>query len=183
MDYQLIRLYELVSRRIFRNLYAGVGYTLDWYFSVSNSGSASGQPTDFLDVPLRHRVDSVTPARRCPRLGHPRQPGLPARGSRGLQTTPTFPTWLGAAAPGTTSTSIYGSYHNQLAPWLVLALWTYGTFTFGHVPYLDLASNAAIPASAPAVGTSRDATSGNRFFTREAELRFVIWQWLAQSPG
>ena len=27
---------------------------------------------------------------------------------------------------------------DQLAPWLALALWTYGSFTFGHVPYLEL---------------------------------------------
>src|SRR6266850_2265377 len=51
MDYQLVRLYELVSRRLFGNLYAGAGYSFDWYFSVRDGPSASGQPTDFSKYP------------------------------------------------------------------------------------------------------------------------------------
>jgi hypothetical protein len=34
----------------------------------------------------------------------------------------------------------------------VLALWTYGSFTFGHVPYLDLASNGSDPNERSARG-------------------------------
>jgi Omp85 superfamily domain len=183
MDYQLIRLYELVSRRIFRNLYAGVGYTLDWYFSVSNSGSASGQPTDFSTYPYGTGSTSVNSGPALSLVWDTRDsPVYPTRGIYADFNYTYFPTWLGS---GSTWHNVYldlRSYH-QLAPWLVLALWTYGTFTFGHVPYLDLASNGSDPSERAARGYIQGRHLGKSLLYGEAELRFVIWQWLGAVAG
>ena len=74
------------------------------------------------------------------------------------------------------------SYH-QLAPWLVLALWTYGSFTFGHVPYLDLASNGSDSNERAGRGYVRGRHIGKSLLYGEAELRFVIWEWLGAVAG
>jgi hypothetical protein len=183
MDYQLVRLYELVSRRLFGSLYAGAGYTFDWYFSVSNSGSASGQPTDFSTYPWGTGSTSVNSGPAVSLVWDTRDsPVYPTRGIYADFNYTYFPTWLGS---GTTWQNVYldlRSYH-LLAPWLVLALWTYGTFTFGHVPYLDLASNGSDPNERSARGYIQGRHIGKSLLYGEAEFRFVIWQWLGAVAG
>jgi len=147
MDYQLVRLYELVSRRLFGSLYAGAGYSFDWYFSVRNSGSASGQPTEFSTYPYGTGSTSLNSGPALSVVWDTRDsPVYPTRGIVADFNYTFFPTWLGS---GTTWHNVYldlRSYH-QLAPWLLLALWTYGSFTFGDVPYLELASNGSAGAT------------------------------------
>ena len=183
MDYQLVRLYELVSRRLFGSLYAGAGYTFDWYFNVSNSGSANGQPTDFSTYPFGTGSTSLNSGPALSLVWDTRDsPVYPTRGIYADFNYTYFPTWLGS---GTTWHNVYldlRSYH-QLAPWLVLALWTYGSFTFGHVPYLDLASNGSDPNERSARGYIQGRHIGKSLLYGEAEFRFIIWQWLGAVAG
>jgi len=183
MDYQLVRLYELVSRRLFGSLYAGAGYSFDWYFSVSNSGSANGQPTDFSTYPYGTGSTSLNSGPALSLVWDTRDsPVYPTRGIYADFNYTYFPTWLGS---GTTWHNVYldlRSYH-QLAPWLVLALWTYGSFTFGHVPYLELASNGSDPNERAVRGYIQGRHIGKSLLYGEAELRFVIWQWLGAVAG
>jgi hypothetical protein len=183
MDYQLIRLYELVSRRLFGSLYAGAGYSFDWYFSVSNGGSASGKPTDFSTYPFGTGSTSLNSGPALSLVWDTRDsPVYPTRGIVADFNYTFFPTWLGS---GTTWHNAYldlRSYH-RLAPWLVLALWTYGSFTFGHVPYLELASNGSDPNERAARGYIQGRHIGKSLLYGEAEFRFVIWQWLGAVAG
>ncbi len=183
MDYQLFRLYELVSRRLFGSLYAGAGYTFDWYFNVSDGPSANGQPTDFSTYPFGTGSTSLNSGPALSLVWDTRDsPVYPTRGIYADFNYTYFPTWLGSS---TTWHNVYldlRSYH-QLAPWLVLALWTYGSFTFGHVPYLDLASNGSDPNERSARGYIQGRHIGKSLLYGEAELRFVIWQWLGAVAG
>ena len=183
MDYQLVRLYELVSRRLFGSLYAGAGYTFDWYFNVSDGPSANGQPTDFSKYPYGTGSTSLNSGPALSLVWDTRDsPVYPTSGIYADFNYTYFPTWLGS---GTTWHNVYldlRSYH-QLAPWLVLALWTYGTFTFGHVPYLDLASNGSDPGERAARGYIQGRHIGKSLLYGEAEFRFVIWQWLGAVAG
>jgi hypothetical protein len=183
MDYQLVRLYELASRRVFESLYAGAGYTLDWYFNVSDGPSANGQPTDFSRYPFGTGSTSLNSGPALSLVWDTRDsPVYPTSGIYADFNYTYFPTWLGS---GTTWHNVYldaRSYH-QLAPWLVLALWTYGTFTFGHVPYLDLASNGSDPGERAARGYIQGRHLGKSLLYGEAEFRFVIWQWLGAVAG
>ena len=183
MDYQLVRLYELVSRRLFGSLYAGAGYPFDWYFNVSDGPSANGQPTDFSKYPYGTGSTSLNSGPALSLVWDTRDsPVYPTSGIYADFNYTYFPTWLGS---GTTWHNVYldlRSYH-QLAPWLVLALWTYGTFTFGHVPYLDLASNGSDPGERAARGYIQGRHIGKSLLYGEAEFRFVIWQWLGAVAG
>jgi len=183
MDYQLVRLYELVSRRLFGNLYAGAGYSFDWYFNVRNGGSATGQPTDFSTYPYGTGSTSLNSGPAVSLVWDSRDsPVYPTRGIVADFNYTFFPTWLGS---GTTWHNAYldlRTYH-QLAPWLVLALWTYGSFTFGHVPYLELASNGSDPNERAGRGYIQGRHIGKSLLYGEAEFRFTIWQWLGAVAG
>jgi hypothetical protein len=183
MDYQLVRLYELASRRVFGSLYAGAGYTLDWYFNVSDGPSANGQPTDFSRYPFGTGSTTLNSGPALSLVWDTRDsPVYPTSGIYADFNYTFFPTWLGS---GSTWHNVYldaRSYH-QLAPWLVLALWTYGTFTFGNVPYLDLASNGSDPGERAARGYIQGRHIGKSLLYGEAELRFAIWQWLGAVAG
>src|SRR5712671_7278516 len=121
MDYQLVRLYELVSRRLFGNLYAGAGYSFDWYFGVSNGGSASGQPTDFSTYPYGTGSTSLSSGPALSLVWDTRDsPVYPTRGVVADFNYTFFPTWLGSSSTWHNVYLDLRTYH-QLAPWLVLA--------------------------------------------------------------
>jgi hypothetical protein len=183
MDYQLVRLYELVSRRLFGSLYAGAGYSFDWYFNVSNSGSASGQPTDFSTYPYGTGSTSLNSGPAVSLVWDTRDsPVYPTRGIVADFDYTFFPTWLGSGSTWHNAYVDLRSYH-QLSRWLVLALWAYGSFTFGNVPYLELASNGSDPNERAARGYVQGRHIGKSLLYGEAELRFVIWQWLGAVAG
>jgi hypothetical protein len=183
MDYQLVRLYEIVSRRLFGSLYAGAGYSLDWYFNVRNGGSASGQPTDFSTYPFGTRSTSLNSGPAVSVVWDTRDsPVYPTRGIVADFNYTFFPTWLGSGSTWHNAYLDLRSYH-QLAPWLVLALWTYGSFTFGRVPYLELASNGSDPNERAARGYIQGRHIGKSLLYGEAEFRFTIWQWLGAVAG
>jgi Omp85 superfamily domain len=183
LDYQLIRLYELLSRRLFGSLYVGAGYSFDWYFSVRNSGSASGQPTDFSTYPYGTGPTSLNSGPALSLVWDTRDsPVYPTSGIIADFNYTFLPKWLGS---GSTWHDVYldlRTYH-QLTRWLVLALWTYGSFTFGQVPYLELASNGSDPNERAARGYVQGRHIGKSLLYGEAELRFTIWQWLGAVAG
>jgi hypothetical protein len=183
MDYQLIRLYELVNRRLFESFYAGVGYTFDWYFNVSNSGSANGQPIDFSTYPYGTGSTTLNSGPALSFVWDTRDsPVYPTRGIVADFNYTYFPNWLGSSTSWHNLYVDLRSYH-LLSPWLVLALWTYGSFTLGQVPYLGLASNGSDPNERAARGYVQGRHIGKSLLYGEAELRFVIWQWLGAVAG
>ena len=183
MDYQLVRLYELVTRRLFGSLYAGAGYSFDWYFNVRNGPGASGQPTDFSTYPYGTGSTSLNSGPALALVWDTRDsPVYPTRGILADLNFTYFPTWLGSSAPWHNAFLDLRTYH-QLTPWMVLALWTYGSFTFGDVPYLELASNGSDPDERAARGYIQGRHLGKSLLYGEAELRFVIWQWLGAVTG
>jgi hypothetical protein len=183
IDYQLMRVYELVTRRLVGNLYAGAGYGLDFYYKVSGGPSASGEPTDFSTYPYGTGSSFINSGPTIALVWDSSDsPVYPTKGVVADFNYTFFPTWLGST---TRWQSIYTDVRTylQLKQWLVLAFWVYGAFSFGEVPYLGLASNGSDPNERAGRGYIQGRHIGKSLLYAEAELRYTIWQWLGAVTG
>jgi len=156
------------------------GLQLRLVLQREHSGSASGQPTDFSTYPYGTGSTSLNSGPALSLSGHSRQPVYPTRGIVADFNYTFFPTWLGS---GATWHNVYldlRTYH-QLAPWLVLALWTYGSLPSA-CAVLELASNVAIPMSAPP-GLHPGPPYREIAALRRSGIPIHIWQWLGAVAG
>lgn len=48
MDFNYLRIYQYLTRKISRKFTAGLGYTLDYHWNISEEGSANGTITDYV---------------------------------------------------------------------------------------------------------------------------------------
>jgi len=183
IDYKLLRFYEIVNRRIVTNLYLGVGYGLAYYQGVKDQAAGTSQLTDFQTYPYGTGSSSLNSGLMLNVLYDSRD--SPVFATRGLYANVNYagvPHWLGSDTTWQNAFVDLRSYF-KLAPRLVLGLWSYAWFNFGEVPYLEL----------PSIGSDSDARSGRGYIEGrhvgkamlygEAELRFVIWEWLGAVAG
>ncbi|HZX94862.1 MAG TPA: hypothetical protein VFE90_10125 [Myxococcales bacterium] len=183
LDYQLIRLYELVTRRVVDKFYVGFGYTFDYYFNVSNGPTASGQPSDFSKYAYGTGSSTLNSGPTLALVWDSSDsPVYPTSGVVADLNYSFFPGGLGSS---TTWQTVYLDLrtYRQLAPFMVLAFWTYGSFTFGETPYLELASNGSDPNERSGRGYIQGRHMSKSMLYGEAELRFNIWQWLGAVAG
>jgi hypothetical protein len=178
VDYDLLRFYEIVNRRIARNFYLGAGYRLDYYYDVVDEGAAAGQQTAFSTYPHGTGSTSLSSSLALNALYDSRDsPIFAMRGVYGNLSYAFTPRALGS------DTSWQSAYldlrgYRRLSRRLALGLWSYGWFSFGDVPYFGL----------PAIGSDPDARSGRGYIEGrhrgkallygEGELRLRVWQWL-----
>jgi hypothetical protein len=183
IDYQLVRAYEVVTRKVVGDLYAGAGYGFDFYYGVSAGPSANGEPTDFSKYPYGTGSSFINSGPTIALVWDSSDsPVYPTRGFVTDFNYTVYPTWLGSS---TRWQSVYvdlRTYH-QLTNWLVLAFWTYGSFTVGEVPYLGLASNGSDPNERAGRGYIQGRHIGKALLYGEVELRYTIWQWLGAVTG
>jgi hypothetical protein len=183
LDYQLVSLYELFTRRIFDRLYVGGGYSLDWYFNVSGGGTASGLPSDFSQYPYGTGSTTINSGPAFAVVWDSRDsPVYPTSGIVANLNYFFYPTWLGSSNHWQSLYMDFRTYR-QLASWAVLALWASGSFTFGEVPYLGLSSNGSDPNERSSRGYIQGRHLGKSLLYAEAEMRFTIWQWLGAVTG
>jgi Omp85 superfamily domain len=178
IDYQLLRLYEIVNRRVATNFYLGAGYALDYYFNVKDRAAGTGRVTDFQTYPYGTGSTSFNSALVLNVLYDSRDsPVFATRGFYGNLSYAFTPEWLGS---DTTWQSAYLDLraYRKLAPRWVLGLWSYAWFNFGHVPYLELSSIGSDPDNRSGRGYIEGRHIGKALLYGEAELRFVIWEWL-----
>jgi len=169
-------------------LYAGAGLQLRTGTSAcATFPAASGQPTGLLEVPLRHWIDfAQTPVRHCPSSGTPRDsPVLPQRAGSSRTSTTLLPDLARERHHLAQRVPRSADLPTQLAPWLVLALWTYGSFHVraGAVPRARL-ETAAIPTRRAARGYIQGRHIGeNRSSTAKRSSDSPSGNGWAQSPG
>jgi hypothetical protein len=59
MDYNYVRLYETVMRKITGNLFLGAGYILDYHGGITENGNSNGTPSDYASyAPAAHTISS-----------------------------------------------------------------------------------------------------------------------------
>ena len=183
VDYQLVRAYELLTRKVVGNLFVGGGYGLDFYYNVSNGPSASGEPTDFSTYPYGTGSSSINSGPTIAVVWDSSDsPVYPTRGIVADFNYTFYPTWLGSSSRWQSAYADVKTYF-QPARWLVAAFWLYGSFTFGEVPYLGLASNGSDPNERAARGYIQGRHIGKSLLNGEIELRYTIWQWLGAATG
>jgi hypothetical protein len=178
IDYQLLRLYEIVNRRVAKGLYLGAGYRLDYFFDVKDQAAGSGRQTEFATYPYGTGSTSFNSSLAANLLYDTRD--SPVFATRGVYANLSYgfsPRFLGSDTDWQTAYLDVRNYR-LLARRLALGLWSYAWFDVGQVPYLEL----------PAIGSDPDARSGRGYIEGrhrskalvygEAELRYTIWQWL-----
>ena len=178
IDYQLLRFYEIVNRRVARNFYLGAGYRLDYYFNVTDQAAGTGQETEFATYPYGTGSTSLNSSLAANILYDTRDsPVYATRGFYGNLSYAFTPRFLGSDTTWQTAYLDLRGYV-MLTRRLVLGLWSYAWFNFGEVPYLELPSIGSDPDARSGRGYIEGRHRGKALLYGEAELRFTIWQWL-----
>ncbi len=173
LSFQLLRFYETGYKRLGSDLYAGIGYHMDHYFSIHDPGDASGQSA-FRDYNGGVDLASTTSSGvTLSVLFESRDtPVNPKRGYLVQADLMLMPTWMGSDNDWQAFRLEFRGY-----PWLdrrgrsVLAVQFWAWSTVGHTPYMEL----------PAIGWDKDGRTGRGYIQgqirspsiwyAEAELR------------
>ena len=179
IDYQLLRFYETVNRRVAKNFYLGVGYRLDYYFNVKDQAAGTGRVTEFTTYPWGTGSTSFNSSLVANVLYDTRD--SPVYATRGFYANLSYAfTPHAVLGSDTTWQSVYLDLRHYFlfGRRLVLGLWSYAWFDFGEVPYLELPSIGSDPDARSGRGYIEGRHRGKALLYGEAELRFTIWQWL-----
>jgi outer membrane protein assembly factor BamA len=175
MDFSFARFYETVLRHVTGNWYAGLGYAIDTYWNVSQTGANSGAQTDYTRYgTLSHSVSSGLTLNL---LHDSRDNSInPAKGWYGSVQYRDNVEFLG-------STQGWQSLIIDLRKYIrfpansdnVLALWSYNWFILSGKPsYLNLPSTSWDPNSATGRGYIQGRFRGAQMVYAESEYRFKI---------
>ena len=173
VDYKSIRFYEYVLRRIKKNLYAGLGYQLDYHWDIRQINPPV-QNTDYdiygfsttslssgpaIDILYDSRKSSVSP-----------DGGSFYCNLSFLQNS----TYLGSNSNWNSLLIDIRKYF-RLSPNNVLAFWSYNVFTLsGNPPYLDLPGTGTDTYNNTGRGYVYDRFVGKKMVDLEAEFRYQI---------
>jgi hypothetical protein len=183
IDRSLVRVHEMVNRRLVADLYAGAGLYLDYDYDVSDGGTASGAPSAFSQYPYGTGRSSLSFGPGFDLFWDSRDSAVNA--SRGVYANLNYsyvPTFLG-------STNEWQSLYLDLRAYvpferrLVVALWSYAWFAFGEVPYLELPSIGSDPDARSGRGYIEGRHIGKSLLYGELELRYAVWEWLGAVAG
>jgi hypothetical protein len=178
IDYQLVRFYEVVNRRVVDNFYVGAGYRLDYYFNVKDRAAGTGRVTEFQTYPYGTGSTSLNSSLAANLLYDTRDsPVYATRGFYGNLSYAFTPRFLGSHTDWQTAYLDLRGYL-PLSRRLVLGLWSYAWFDFGEVPYLELPSIGSDPDARSGRGYIEGRHRGKALLDAEAELRFTVWEWL-----
>lgn len=175
MDYDYIRFYQYILKKISTNLYAGLGYNLDYHWGIEESGLANNTVSDYKNYDgLAKSVSSgfsftaAYDSRRNPINSH-----------GGISANIVFRnnvTWLG-------SNSNWESLILDIRKYItlpgysrnVLAFWSYYWVVLkGKPPYLDLPSTGWDDFNNTGRGFIQGRYRGNQMYYLETEYRFRI---------
>jgi hypothetical protein len=176
-DYNLVRLWETVSRRVTGDLYVGAGYLFDYFYDVKN-----GAPY-FQGYPYGTGPSSLSSGVALNLVYDDRDsPVYASRGVYAMLNLALSPRWLGS---DTEWYSVYLDARTYLpfGERVVLALWGYAWLALGQVPYLELAAIGGDFDARSGRGYTEGRHIGKALLYGEAELRFVIWEWLGGVVG
>jgi hypothetical protein len=174
VTYKYIRFYETVLKKIKKNVYAGMGYQLDYHWGITQVNPPPGQETDYdiygynstsrssgltLDILYDSRKSSINP-----------DGGSLYCNLSFLQNS----THLGSNSNWNSILIDIRKYfrmpHNN-----VLGFWSYNVFTLsGNPPYLDLPGTGTDTYNNTGRGYIYDRFIGKKMIDLEAEFRYGI---------
>jgi hypothetical protein len=194
MKFNFVKFHEIVNRRIVGQLYGGVGYHLDYYYSINDEYYSPEIPaTDSTPViPERNTPHNYYSDRTTFNSKEYILSGLSANfiyDTRDNQINPykgiyaninyrINPTFLGSSK---NSSSLWLEFRTYVGlsknkPRHLIAFWTYGEFTIsGMVPYLTLPYLGDDQRARSGRGYTNGRFRGDHLVYGEVEYRFPIW--------
>ena len=174
IDYKYIRFYELVLKSIRKNLYAGIGYQLDYHWGIRESEVQAGRITDFQKYGFSNT--SVSSAIAFDLLYDTRENSInprPGNFYANLQFVQNS-RMLGANSNWNSVTLDLRKYIKMPLN-TVLALWCFSVFSLsGNPPYLDLPGTGSDTYNNTGRGYEQARFIGKKMIDLEAEIRFKI---------
>lgn len=183
VDKSLVRVWETLYRRVFHDLYVGVGGYFDRYYAVADRGARAGRENVFTAYPYGTSGPYGNVGLSLDALWESRDNPVNARSGYYLSGKyRVSPRWLGSSYDWQ-SLYVDGRAYFALPKPNVIALWAYGWFAFGSVPYLDLPSIGADPDARSGRGYIEGRHVGKSLLYAEAEYRFRIWDLVGGVVG
>ncbi|MDP4263161.1 MAG: hypothetical protein Q8941_11595 [Bacteroidota bacterium] len=175
MDYKYIRVYQYVLKKVAENFSAGLGYTFDYHWNISEKGLPDGTVSDYAHYGAAEKTTSAGPA-LIAIYDNRTNPINPARGlyasllfRDNLEWAGSNSNWQSAIADVRKYFQFPGHSKN------VLAFWAYGWIVLkGRSPYLDLPSNGWDNFNNTGRGFIQGRFRGNTMLYLESEYRFRI---------
>jgi Omp85 superfamily domain len=175
IDYSYLRLQQDVSREITKNLYAGMGIDLDFFWNITETNPPSGTKTDFESYGLSKRETAIGPAFNL--LYDSRKNPINPQGGNYLEFSyrPKF-RFMGSDANWQSLLIDYRGYKKFPANSNnIIAVWSYNWFTFaGKPPYLLLPSTGWDAFVNTGRGFIQGRYRGDNMLYAEAEYRFSV---------
>ena len=173
LDYFQLRIHETALRHIFKDLYIGFGYDMDYHFHIRELTTQIN--TDYQKY--GGGTHSISSGFKAMVEWDSRRNAINPRG--GFLASIIY----GYYYKDLGSDNNYGSLKCDFRAYIplsknkrhILALWNYDWFTFdGHAPYLDLPSTSWDDASATGRGYNQGRFRGKNMISVEAEYRFPL---------
>ncbi len=174
LSYSFTRFYESVLKKIYGNIFAGIGYKLDYHYSIIEGGNMDGSISDFSKYGSRKRTTSSGLSYDF--LFDTRSNSInPLRGTYIDFVYSPKSKWLG-------SDDNWQSYQVDARKYLnlpahsgnVLAFWSLLSFTSGSAPYLDLPATGWDYQQKSSRGYIQGRYRGKNMLYFESEYRFSL---------
>ena len=184
-DFNLVRFHETVLRRVWSDLYVGIGYRLDSYYAVQDTSMDLTAPVPIVGPDYAYSLaygfsphQGVVSGATLAALYDSRDSNIdPYRGFYGSASFTASPTWLGSSR---TSTSLEAQFRVYApldgdVPRNVLGFWLYYRgVTSGVAPYLTLPSIGWDQKNRTGRGYVQGRWRGTQELYGEVEWRFRI---------
>ncbi len=177
IDYNYIRLYQTLYKKVSADMYLGLGYLLDYYWNVKEVDPPAGVVTDFVQYGLRKKYFSSAISLNF-LIDQRRNPINPQSGYYfNFMYRPNLKV-LGSNTNWHTIFSDFRAY-KKIAPQSkasgVLAFWAYSTLTLsGKPPYLNLPATANDTYANAGRGYVQGRFRGKNQLYAEVEYRFQL---------
>ena len=184
-DFNLVRIHETVLRKVWGDLYLGLGYRLDSYYGVADTGMDLSGPEPVVSPGYAYNLASgfdpsqgVVSGGTFAVLYDSRDSTIdPYRGFYGSAAFTANPTWLGSSQRSTSMEAQFRVYAplSDDVPRNVLALWLYYRgVTSGSAPYLSLPAIGWDQKNRTGRGYVQGRWRGTQELYGELEWRFRI---------
>jgi hypothetical protein len=174
IDFNYIRLYETVLKKIGSDYYAGIGYNLDYHYNITATGNPGNSVSDFekYGQSSGSRSSGINFDFLFDNRKNPLNPLFGTFANIVFRENPTF---LGSNANWQSVLVDFREYI-KLSPTSnnVLALWSIAAFTSGDVPYLDLPATGSDMYNNSGRGYAIGRFRGRNELYLEGEYRFGI---------
>jgi hypothetical protein len=175
IDYSYLRLHQVISRLVSKNLFLGVGFAYDYYWNIHQISPDSGQKSDFAAYGMGSK--EVASGVTLNLLYDNRQNSInPESGTYfNVSYNPKY-TFMGSDANWQALLIEYKRYFKiGTRPGNVLAIWSYNSLTIsGKPPYLLLPSNGWDAYANTGRGYIQGRFKGYDMMYLESEYRFGI---------